>query len=178
MKSTRIYSFGLLLLLIATTGLGVALAQNSVAPPGSSGLGNSLPAPGTGGSFHPAPVAPNPGPWGPPSWGPTYWGPPYYGSPYVVSAPLSSPYWQNAGTENVIGVGYDYQGVWRTIPMTVQYSYDGAQYDVTVVNAYDPWTQSWNTGVYEPAYNTYYYLRGTYYNYYTDLSTGTYYFNL
>ena len=89
MKSTRIYSFALLLLLIATTGLGVALAQNSVAAPGSGGLGNSLSAPGTGGSFHPAPVAPNPGPWGPPSWGPAYWGPPYYGTPYVVSAPLS-----------------------------------------------------------------------------------------
>lgn len=91
---------------------------------------------------------------------------------------MSSPNWQDAGTTNVVAVGYDAQGVYRAIPLTVSYQYNGVQYDVTVVNAWDPWTNSWDYGVYDNAYNTSYYLRDTVYNFYTILSTGTYYFNL
>ena len=52
------------------------------------------------------------------------------------------------------------------------------QYDVTVINAWDPWTQQWNANVDVPAVNTSYYLRGQNFDFYAVLSTGTYYFNL
>lgn len=142
---------------------------------------NSLPAPGSGGSFNPGPVISNPGP-GPaagPQWGaipgmaPGMWGSPWVSPVYAPSSAFA-----NSGTTNVVGVGYDAQGVWRTVPMTVAYNYNGVQYNVTVLNAWDPWTDSWNYNVDDQAYNTTYFLHGNQYNYYTVLSTGTYYFNL
>lgn len=146
---------------------------------------NSAPAPGSGGAFTPAPSGPawNPGPPAPPT---SNWGGPWgagwnnwNSSPsIIINAPLSSPTWQNSGVTNVVGCGYDAQGVWRTIPMRVSYVYNGAQYNVTVLNAWNPWTDMWNRGVDEPAYNTNYYMNGTNFNFYTVLSTGTYYFNL
>ena len=36
----------------------------------------------------------------------------------------------------------------------------------------------WDRNVDQPAYNTSYYLNGTTFDFYTVLSTGTYYFNL
>lgn len=161
------------LVTLATTlmlGLLPTLAQNSLPAPGTGG--NSMPAPGTGSSFNPGPPAGSWGnPWNSPGWN-------TWNGPMIVNTPMSSPNWQNAGTMNVIGVGYDVQGVWRTIPMTVSYQYNGVQYNVTVVNAWDPWSDSWNTGIYDQAFNTNYYLRGITYNFYVVLSTGTYYFNL
>lgn len=143
---------------------------------------NSMPAPGSGGSFTPRPsngIGWNPGPAAPPSnWG-NPWGPGWGSSPtIIVNTPLSSPNWQNSGVTNVVACGYDAQGIWRTLPLTVAYNYNGVQYDVEVINAWNPWTDSWNRGVDQPAFNTSYYLNGTNFNFYTVLSTGTYYFNL
>ncbi|MDE6272048.1 MAG: hypothetical protein K2M31_03470 [Muribaculaceae bacterium] len=168
---------------------GSIFAQNSAPRPGGGGGGNfgggpgggfggfggtSAPAPGSGGAYTPniGPVGPSPG-WGGP------WGPGYSSSPAViVNINPFSPGWSDSGTTSVVGVGYDAQGIWRTIPMTVAYNYVGGQYNVTVLNAWNPWTDFWNRGIDQPAYNTSYYLRGNNYNYYTVLSTGTYYFNL
>ncbi|MDE6717564.1 MAG: hypothetical protein K2J70_05145 [Muribaculaceae bacterium] len=164
-----------------------AFAQSSVPPPGAGGpgFGNSAPAPGSGGSFRPnTPVGPanglgwNPGPGGPgPGWS-NGWGPGWNNwnsNPPVVVNVAPNP---NQGVEKVIACGYDAQGIWRVIPMVVSYVYNGVQYNVTVLNAYNPWTDAWNTGIDQPAYNTYFYLRGVYYNFYAPLSTGTFYFNL
>ena len=182
MKSTGKYKgFGkailaFLILMAASVG---AMAQNS------------LPAPGSGGSFRPAPVGGgggmgpgmmgpgpgmmgNPGPPPPAAWG-SPWGPGWSSSPTIV---VNTPSWTNQGTTNVIACGYDNRGIWRTVPLHVAYVYNGVQYDVTVLSAYNPWTQSWNRGLSTPAYNTDYYLRGNSYDFYTVLSTGTYYFNL
>ncbi|MDE5975485.1 MAG: hypothetical protein K2G69_02930 [Muribaculaceae bacterium] len=134
---------------------------------------NSLPAPGSGGSFNPAPIGGNPGPgpaMGPgpgmgmglgPGWG---WG----GGP----APM------NQGTVNVVATGYDNFGRLRNIPMNVAYTFSYGQYDVTVLAAYNPFTMMWNPNLNVPAYNTSYFLNGNTYNFYVPLSTGTYYFNL
>lgn len=139
-------------------------------PPPSSGLGpGPAPAPGSG--------VYNPGP--PPPSG--NWGNPFLNGPYapmVVNAPLSSPNWENSGTTNVMACGYDAQGVWRTIPLRVQYTWNGAQYTVNVLAAWNPWTDMWNYDVDSPAFNTTYFLNGRTYDFYTNLSTGTWYFNL
>ena len=150
-----------------------------ISAPGSpAGLGQNQtpPPPGLGNGPDPAPNSDvyNPGPPTPP--------PPLEGNgplaPMVVSTPLSNPNWQNQGTITVIACGYDAQSVWQTIPLRVSYTYNGAQYNVTVDSAWNPWTQSWDYGVDDPAFSTYYFLNGNYYNYYVNLSTGTFYFNL
>ncbi len=164
MKKMKILAFA------AAMAMGIAgmSAQNSFPAPGAGG--NSAPAPGAGGAF-----TPNGGPGGP-GFGP---GPGAWGSPWGnPGGPLSGPNWTNAGRMTVIGCGYDAQGIWRTIPLRVAYQYNGVQYNVTVLNAWDPWTDMWNMGVDQPAYNTSYYLNGNTYNFYAPLSTGTYYFNL
>lgn len=86
--------------------------------------------------------------------------------------------WQNSGYATVMACGYDAQGVWRVLPLYVRYAYNGVQYDVTVVNAYNPWSDGWDTNVDMPAYSTNYYIGGRTYDFYAPLSTGTYYFNL
>lgn len=164
-------------------GMGMAFGQNSAPAPGAGGGfnpappngigwnpgGSSAPAPGSGGSFNPGPPAPGPA-WGGP------WGGGWQSSPSVIVN--INPAWQNSGATNVVGVGYDAQGNWRTIPLTVAYQWNGVNYNVTVINAWNPWTDMWNRGVDQPAYSTSYFLRGTNYDFYTVLSTGTYYFNL
>lgn len=151
----------------------------------------SAPAPGSGGSFTPnmggGPGGPmgsgGPGPGGPmgggPGWG-SPWGPGYTSPSVIINAPIISAPVINTdtGVTKVIACGYDAQGIWRTIPLTVSYNYNGVSYDVTVLNAWNPWTDMWNRGVNQPAYATSYFLRGTTFDYYTNLSTGTYYFNL
>ena len=142
---------------------------------GAAGLTaqNSLPAPGSGGGFQPAG-----GGWG----GGAGWGSPWYDGPYysptIVVAPQATNNFQNQGTEKVIACGYDAQGVWRVVPLLVSYQYNGSQYTVNVLNAWNPWTDSWDKGVDEPAYNTDYWLRNVEYSFYTVLPTGTFYFNL
>lgn len=155
-------------LLLIATAFGLS-AQNSFPAPGG-GPGNSLPGPGTvtspgfgGNSFFPG----NQPPLNPPPYAPAF------GTP-----PVWSPNWQNAGTVKVIACGYDAYGVWRTIPMVVNYQYNGVTYNVVVLSAWDPWTQTWDTGMSLPAVNTYYDLRGQDYHFYAVLSTGTFYFNL
>ena len=170
---------------ILAGGLSAVNAQIPLGPgpvinaPGSpAGLGQQpQPGPPLGNGPAPAPGSDiyNPGP-------PVQPPPPMMGNgplaPMVVNPPLSSPDWQNQGTITVIACGYDAQSVWRTIPLRVSYIYNGAQYNVTVDSAWNPWTDSWNYGVDQPAFNTDYFLNGTQFDFYTNLSTGTYYFNL
>lgn len=167
-------------------------AQNSAPAPGSGGGFNpapangigwnpgpgatSAPAPGSGGGYNPGPGGPGGPGWNGPAWGGP-WGPGWNSTPSVI-VNLGTPNIANSGVTNVVGVGYDAQGVWRTVPMRVAYNYNGAFYNVTVLNAWNPWTDMWNRGVDQPAYNTSYLLRGQTYNFYAPLSTGTYYFNL
>lgn len=150
---------------------------------------NSAPAPGSGQIQYGEPIGWNPGPSSAPRPGSGQIGfptapPPmatgWYGNPWgwAPANVVYSPDWQNYGSANVVGCGYDAQGVWRIVPMTVRYRYNGVQYVVTVVNAWNPWTDSWNDDVDQPAFNTSYYLNGKTYDFYTNLSTGTYYFNL
>lgn len=152
---------------------------------GSISAQNSAPAPGTGGAFTPnnGPVpggpAPAPGPNGP-MWGTSNslmnggpWGPGSFSGPYN-----NGPGY-NTGISKVIAVGYDASGVWETIPMVVSWHWNGFFYDVTVQNAWNPWTQSWEEyGLDIPAFETSYTLRGVPYTWYANISTGTYYFNL
>ena len=96
----------------------------------------------------------------------------------VVQSAFPTQNTSESGTVNVMACGYDAQGVWRVFPMRVSYNWNGAQYNVQVLNAWNPWTDSWNNGVDVPAFNTNYQLRGTTFDFYTVLSTGTFYFNL
>ena len=151
-------------------GLGITCAYAQMPFGGPGGPGPVINAPGSD-IYNPGPPPVNQ----PPLAGPGNPGPL---APMVVGPALGSPDWQNAGTITVIACGYDAQGVWRTIPLRVSYEYNGAQYNVTVDSAWNPWTDSWNFGVDVPAFNTYYFLNGNYYKFYTNLSTGTWYFNL
>ena len=148
------------------SGLGGPNANIPVNPNGGAAGQGPAPAPGSG-IYNPGPQTPPPPGWGSP-----------WGGPMVVNTPLSSPNWQNSGTETVIACGYDAQGVWRTIPLRVEYNYNGVQYNVTVVSAWNPWSDMWNYNIDQPAYNTTYFLNGTTFDFYTNLSTGTFYFNL
>ncbi len=95
-----------------------------------------------------------------------------WGSPW-------NPNWNvDNGKATVVACGYDATGIWRIIPLNVIYNYNGVQYDVKVINAWDPWTRQWNADVDVTAVNTSYYLRGQNFDFYVVLSTGTYYFNL
>lgn len=164
----------LLLLAIPMLTAFAAVAQSSMpAPGGRPAAGNVRPMPGGNSAPAPGGVAPSnlrPA-WGSP-WGPAYggWGP--------GMGTASNPNWQNNGVMNVVACGYDAQGVWRVLPLRVSYSYNGIQYNVNVLNAWNPWTSSWDDDVDVPAMNTSYYLRGQNYNFYVVLSTGTFYFNL
>ena len=166
---------------IIAPGSPAGIGQGGPGPAPGPGFGNApAPGPGIGNGPDPAPGSGiyNPGPQvapPPPLAGPGTPGPL---APLVVNAPLSSPNWQNQGTTTVIACGYDAQGVWRTIPLRVSYFYNGAQYNVTVDSAWNPWTDCWNYGVDSPAFNTDYFLNGTNFSFYTNLSTGTWYFNL
>lgn len=146
---------------------------------------NSLPAPGSGGGFQPAgglPAGGFGGGFGPTS-APSNWGSPWYmgqmyNPPVVpVSVPVTVAQ-PNQGLTKVIACGYDAQGVWRVFPMLVSYQWNGVQYNVNVLNAWNPWTDQWNKGIDESAYNTDYYLKNIQYDYYTVLPWGTFYFNL
>lgn len=168
MKTRMILSLPLVMVLLLTAS--PAFSQNSAPAPGRPGGGfggmSSAPAPG-----RPAP----PPSYGGPVFGPA-WGSPWnsgWGGPVAYS-----PGWNNQGYLTVTACGYDAQGVWRVIPLYVNYVYNGVQYNVTVVNAYNPWTDSWDTNVDMPAYNTDYYINGQNFDFYAPLSTGTYYFNL
>lgn len=97
---------------------------------------------------------------------------------FPIGVTPTQPDWQNGGVMNVVAVGYDAQGVYRTIPLRIAYTWNGVQYTVNVLAAWNPWTDCWNQDVDVPAFSTSYNLNGNTYNYYTNLSTGTFYFNL
>lgn len=152
-----------------------AIAQSSLPAPGG---GNSVPAPGSGGMYNPAPGG-GPGPGGMCGPGPGGWGSPWGGGWNGPNgAFLNGPNWQNQGEITVMACGYDVYGVWRTIPLRVSYQYNGVQYDVTVISAWNPWSDMWNTNIDTPAYNTSYMIQGNTYDFYVPLASGTYYFNL
>ena len=103
--------------------------------------------------------------------------PPGWGAPGMLENPPSAD-WMNQGTMNVMATGYDSQGVLKQIPLTISYSYNGVNYNITVLNVWNPYTQNWNIGVDQPAYSTSYFFNGFTYNWYAPLSLGTFYFNL
>lgn len=171
-------------LLLGSSSIYAQMPIGGIGGPGPviQAPGSQPPPPGPGATFgngpDPAPGSDvyNPGP---PTPSPPLAGPgPSPMAPMVVNPPLSTPNWENAGTTTVIACGYDAQGVWRTIPLRIAYNYNGAQYSVTVLSAWNPWVDAWNFGIDVPAFNTYYFLNGNYYNFYVNLSTGTWYFNL
>ena len=153
-----------------------ASAQSSLPAPGGStpggGMGGGMSMPAPGGSTWGGTWGGGAG-WGSP-WGP----PPPPSNPMWTPTVIVSPNWENDGRITVMACGYDSTGIWRNIPLRVEYSYDGLQYNVEVLNAWNPWTDTWNYGVDTDAINTSYYLHGNTYNFYVPLSTGTYYFNL
>lgn len=162
----------------------LALAAAALLMPVGMMAQNSAPAPGSGAAFTPNTlmgpngIGWNPGPRPPYNWGGP-WGSGWGSSPsIVVNNPIMTPNTANQGVTNVVACGYDAQGIWRTLPLTVAYYFNGAQYNVIVLNAWNPWTDMWNRNVDQPAFNTTYYLNGTNFDFYTVLSTGTYYFNL
>lgn len=161
------------LLLLIAAALTPAAAQNSLPRPGAGGFGGPGPAMPPGA---PAP-APRPpfggGPWGNP-WGMGGIGP---NSPYWTSM-NPTPVFQQNGQETVMAIGTGASGLPQRIPITVQYTSNGASYDVTVLNAWNTFTDSWNYNVDQQAYRTAYMMGGQMYNYYVPLSTGIYYFNL
>lgn len=145
-------------------GIGGMLAQPTPPPP----PGNLTPPPPQ--TQTPPPPAPNPGvptPPPPPGWG-------YTG--YLAGPPSGE--WMNQGSLNVMATGYDSESVLVQIPLYVTYTFNGVNYDVTVLNSWNPLTQTWNIGVDSPAYQTSYYFNGFNYNYYVNLPSGTFYFNL
>lgn len=114
---------------------------------------------------------------------PGLWGSPWLNTDTIdrqisVKDTSMTPNRQNSGYTTVIACGYDAQGIWRTIPIHVRYRYNGIRYDVDAINAWNPWTDSWNCNVDTPAINTEYLLHGNEFSFYVVLSTGTYYFNL
>lgn len=103
--------------------------------------------------------------------------PPGWGAPGMLSNPPGED-WMNQGTVNVMATGYDSESVLVQIPLVVSYSFNGVNYNVEVLNSWNPYTQTWNIGVDTPAYQTSYNFNGFTYNYYAPLATGTFYFNL
>lgn len=125
------------------------------------------------------PTQPGPGAAIPQGPGPvTSVAPPgWAGIPGTLTVPPTAD-WMNQGTINVMATGIDSEGVTKQIPLFVSYNFNGVQYNVTVLNAWNPYTMTWDCNVDMPAYSTSYFFNGFTYNYYVMLSTGTFYFNL
>ena len=162
----RIFKFNLIsawltFLVLFITGISTMYSQPTPPP----GLGTPPPINGQ-------PVAPPPSPYSPGMNTPPGWS--YNG--FLPPAPINND--MNQGTINVMATGYDTESVLVQIPLVVSYSFNGVNYDVTVLNAWNPLTQTWNMGVDQQGFQTSYYFNGFNYNYYTNLSTGTFYFNL
>lgn len=167
--------------------LQISMVAVMVMTAGSALSQNSLPAPGTGGTRGGnggSPQPPNGIGWNP---GPGFGGGgPMWGGANMMGGPWCNDTWTQPftngiptqGSERVVACGYDAQGVWRLVPMLVDFQYNGVQYNVEVINAWNPWTDMWNRNIDQPAYNTDYWLKNIQYDYYVPLSTGTYYFNL
>lgn len=138
-------------------------------PPGGQNPPTMPPAP----TPPPPPNQPNP----PIGNGMTPPPPPGWGAPGILSTP-PAPGWENQGNLNVMATGYDSEGVLQQIPLYISYFFNGVNYNVTVLNSWNPYSQMWNSGVDIPASQTSYFLNGFNYNYEVILPSGTYYFNL
>ena len=147
-------------------GLSSIFAQAPLPPP----PGQNPPPPPMG-----APVAPSPANPIPPAPNPQT--PPGWGAPGALTYP-PAPGWMNQGTLNVMATGYDSESVLVQIPLVVSYSFNGVNYNVTVLNSWNPYSQTWNIGVDAPAYQGSNSFNGFTYNYLVTLPSGTYYFNL
>lgn len=123
------------------------------------------------------PPPPPPGSLTPPPPAPAPNVAPEWGAPGTLTVPPSQQ-WMNQGTMKVMATGYDTESVLVQIPLVVSYSFNGVNYDVTVLNVWNPYTQTWTVGVDEPAFRTSYYFNGFNYNFYAPLAIGTFYFNL
>lgn len=167
----KLFTKGIFLTIVLSIGLGTGLmsAQAPLPPPGQVPPPGQMPPPGMN---NPGTIPPPPPP-GPAQTPP----PPGWGGPGYLATPPAGE-WMNEGTLNVMATGYDSESVLVQIPLCVSYSFNGVNYDVTVLNSWNPYTQTWNIGVDSPAYNTTYYFNGFNYNFYTVLPSGTYYFNL
>ena len=146
---------------------GSAVAQpGPPPPPGGPGLnpppGAPAPPPPPAGQPIGAPAPPPPAGWG------------YSG--YLATPPSAD--WMNQGTVNVMATGYDTESVLVQIPLVVSYVFNGVNYNVTVLNAWSPFTQTWNVGLDVPASQTSFYFNGFNYNFTVSLPSGVYYFNL
>lgn len=144
-------------------------------PPTGQMPGQTPPPPGSGVLLPAGPATPTPPGSMPPPSQPAP--PPGWGAPGCLVNPPSAD-WMNQGYMNVMATGYDTESVLVQIPLYVSYNFNGVNYDVTVINSWSPFTQTWNTNVDEPAYQTSYYFNGFTYNYYVNLPSGTFYFNL
>lgn len=151
MKTPSYFNIFRITLLLIVIGLGGA-------------LGNAQPEP----LMNPNPAA---------RWGSPWWNG-WNATPTPTAGPSVTIDGLNSGKMNVVACGYDAEGVWRVLPLYIHYNFNGVNYDVTVINAWDPWTDMWNQGVDVQAFITDYTLRGINYNYYVVLSYGTFYFNL
>lgn len=153
---------------VMVAGTGLTSAQMPPPPGDQDTFG---PPPTTPGMFG----APSPGPETPPPPAPAP--PPGWGAPGMLMNPPTAD-WMNQGTMNVMSTGYDSEGVMKQIPLFISYTFNGVNYNITVLNAWNPYTENWNIGVDIPAYSTSYYINGFTYNYYAVLPIGTFYFNL
>lgn len=161
-------------------GLTVAIgsAQNSAPAPGTGSITPPAGTPSWGGiGWNPGPSPSWGSPWNSPGWNNNWnnWNGWNYNPPTTVVVNQPNP---NQGKESVVAMGYDDQGVWRSIPMSVYYTYTGSRYSVVVLTAWNPWSDQWEKNLNIPAINTSYRLNGTNYHFYVALPTGTYYFNL
>ena len=152
---------GSLAIAILALGIGSSIAQPPPSPPGAP-----IPPPPPAAQLPPSQPLPPPPPNTPPGWS---------AQGYLTSPPSAE--WMNQGNLNVMATGYDTESVLVQIPLYVSYSFNGVNYDVTVINSWNPYSQMWNVGVDEPAYQTSYYFNGFNYNYYVNLPSGTFYFN-
>lgn len=151
---------------------GIGWNPGPAVPAGVNTTGQALPPAGPANG-----IGWNPGGQSPASWG-NPWGGQWNNNAIPPLNQANVPGVSNQGITNVMACGYDAQGVWRVLPLTVSYKYNGVQYVVNVINAWNPWTDMWDANVDAPAFNTDYVLRGREYDFYTVLSTGTFYFNL
>ena len=178
MKREKSSSLGKSIILLTVSFiLGiVSMSAQPTPPPPPGGLSTPPPmgSPTPPGNGIPTPPPPPPANALPAQTPPP---PPGWGSAGYLSNPPAGE-WMNEGNLNVMATGYDSESVLVQIPLYVSYSFNGVQYDVTVLNSWNPYTQMWNDGVDTPAYQTSYYFNGFTYNYYVVLPSGTYYFNL
>lgn len=144
-----------LVILASIIAIGIsgftASAQAPLPPPGNPGGIPPMNTPGNPGGLppqgpgpvivNPAPIpnpntvvpppGPNPNtPPPPPGWG---------ASGYLVNPPVGD--WMNSGTLNVMATGYDSEGVMIQIPLYISYQYNGVNYNITVLNSWNPYTQ-------------------------------------